>query len=113
MPLSGDFDGNKKTDLLQITPYGDAWVSLSDGTSFSAPERWGWLNFFYDEAAGNYPITADVNLDGRTDLIQITPFGESWVSFSMGDSFDTPENWGYQNFKFSREEKTIPFYLGY
>jgi hypothetical protein len=113
MPLSGDFNADGKTDLLQITPTGDPWVSLSTATSFSAPTRWGWLNFYYNEATGQYPITADVNSDGKTDLLQITPEGESWVSFSKGDSFDSPENWGFQNFKFSREEHWLPFYLGY
>jgi VCBS repeat protein len=113
MPLSGDFNADGKTDLLQITPTGDPWVSLSDGTSFQAPKRWGWISFYYNEDTGHYPITADVNCDGKTDLIQITPEGESRVSFSKGDSFTYPEYWGMQGFKFSREEHRLPFYLSY
>jgi len=113
MPLCGDVNADGKTDLVQITPEGDAWVSLSDGSAFQGPSRWGWLNIFYDETLGYYPIAEDVNCDGMTDLIQLCPDGEVLISFSRGSSFDYPRSWGNQGFRFSRTDHWLPFYLGY
>jgi len=112
-PLCGDVNADGLDDLIQITPTGDPWVALSAETIYQTPLRWGWLNFYYDETQGYYPLLGDVNADGKADLIQITPGGEQWVSLSTGDSFETPERWGWLGFIFSREKGYLPFYLDY
>ena len=112
-PLCGDVNADGMADLVQITPTGDPWVSLSTGTEFASPTRWGWLNFYYDETQGYYPLLADVNTDGADDLIQIMPSGEVWVSQSLGNSFGYPEYWGNPGFAFNREKGCIPFFFGY
>jgi hypothetical protein len=112
-PLCGDVNGDGLDDLIQITPTGDPWVALSAGSMYQVPTRWGWLNFYYDESQGYYPLLGDVNADGKEDLIQITPGGDPWVALSKGDSFDYPERWGWLGFTFSRDKGYLPFYLDY
>ena len=113
LPLVGDFNGDGMCDLVQITPTGDPWVILSDGNSFDLTQRWGWIGISYNESDGSYPLAADINADGKTDLIQVKPDGSAWVAFSLGDSFDNPEFWGFTGFRFSREDGWLPFYLNY
>ena len=113
IPLTGDFNGDGLCDLVQITANGDPWVTLSDGTGFITPSSWGFIDFVYNEKTGNYCLTADVNSDGRTDLIEIEQDGSAWVSFSQGNSFDVPEFWGNPGFHFSRNDGRLPFYLNY
>jgi hypothetical protein len=112
-PLCGDVNADGLDDLIQITPSGDPWVALSSGTMYLEPTRWGWLNFYYDEVQGYYPLLGDVNADGKEDLIQITPGGEQWVSLSTGEAFETPEKWGSLGFIFSRDKGYLPLYLEY
>ena len=112
-PLCSDVNGDGKDDLVQITPTGDPWVSLSQGTYYASPARWGWLGVYYQEAEGYYPLTGDVNGDGKADLIQINPAGESWVSLSLGDGFEPFEDWGAPDFIFSRENNRLPLFIGY
>jgi len=112
-PLCGDMNADGLDDLVQITPTGDPWVALAGESLYNPPTRWGWLNFYYDETQGYYPLLGDVNADGKEDLIQITPGGEQWVSLSTGEAFETPEQWGWLGFIFSREKGYLPFYLEY
>ncbi|MDA8239073.1 MAG: FG-GAP-like repeat-containing protein, partial [Nitrospiraceae bacterium] len=70
--LTGDFDGNGKTDILAIyeDPSGVFWytVFLSDGNGYSYPPNcdnsWVW------STGTNALITADVNGDGKSDLVR-------------------------------------------
>lgn len=112
-PLIGDVNADGFDDLIQITPTGDTWISLSTGVSYSKSTRWGWLNFYYDETQGYYPLIEDMNADGKADLIQITPSGEALVAPSTGTAFDYPEHWGWLGFLFDRDKGYLPFYLNY
>ncbi len=82
----GDFNDDGKVDLCQITEYGDAWVSLSTGTAFSSPTRWGWLGYrdAPDLGEGWWVFAGDANGDGIDDLIQLNEYGEAWVAESTG-----------------------------
>jgi cell wall assembly regulator SMI1 len=94
LPLAGDINGDNRTDLVQITEYGDVWVSLSDGPRFERARYAGYPGFVCDPSIGWLPLIGDVNGDGCCDLIQITsttPPGDIWVS--LGPDFYTAEKW--------------------
>lgn len=111
--MAGDFNGDSKSDLVQFVPNSEVWVSVSDGDSFSTPEKWGAIGFSYNEDEGSLPITGDFNSDGKTDLLQVTPFGDHWITMSNGTSFDLPEYWGTTGFYWSRTDMALTMYLGY
>jgi len=110
-PIASDVDGNGLSDLVQITPHGDAWVALSAETYYKPPCRWGWLGFHYNEATSHYILSGDVNTDLREDLIQITPSGDPWVALSSETIYDPPSRWGWLGFTWSREEHYLPLFL--
>ncbi|CAN5307808.1 hypothetical protein BH09SUM1_BH09SUM1_28960 [soil metagenome] len=86
--VAGDFSGDGKADLAQVTPYGDVWIVTSTGTAFSAPTRWGVPGFrdAYRAYDGNNfsAFAADIDRDGKDDLVQLTDAGEIWAAFSTG-----------------------------
>lgn len=90
----GDFSGDGKADLLQITPYGDVWVAASTGSAFSTPTQWAVLGFkdAYGgvDTAGYAVFATDLNVDGKCDLLQLTNTGELWGANSTGSGFSSP-----------------------
>ncbi len=93
--ITGDFNGDGKTDLLHLQAHADpqySWVALSkgDGTftfSRSLPGATAANNAYLD--ASNKEIsTGDFNSDGLTDLLHLQPNADpqySWVALSKGD----------------------------
>jgi hypothetical protein len=89
--LSGDFNGDGRTDVAGLAATGHWYVGLSDGTNFvtSFWLRWGavattgWKNF----------LVGDFNNDGRDDIAAQSAAGDWWVALSTGTSFTT-SNWG-------------------
>ena len=108
LPMSGDVNGDGKCDLVQTTEYGDVWAALSNGSGFNAPTRWGWLGFYYRPLDGWLPAMADLNGDGRDDILQFTPAGEVWCALSQGNSFGSPLNWGAVGFVYDEEQGKLP-----
>ncbi len=112
LPLTGDFNGDGISDIVQITASGDPWVALSTGSGFAAPTRWAWLGFIYNEDTRHYPMAADVNSDLKCDLIQITPTGDPWVALSTGSGFQASARWGWLGFTWNRTGYALPLFLG-
>ncbi len=88
-----DFNGDGKTDVAGRTSAGQWWVMLSTpaGTGFTAPAAWAawseglnWQNV----------LAADVNGDGKTDLVGRAANGQWWVARSTGATFVT-QPWGF------------------
>ena len=93
--LSGDFNGDGKSDITLIYYYGDgqtrAWTLYGNGTGFSAPTvTWdsGKWNFDADRATWT---TGDFNGDGKTDITALYNYGvpqvRFWTFTSTGNHF--------------------------
>ncbi|BCJ75427.1 hypothetical protein CS0771_49710 [Catellatospora sp. IY07-71] len=86
-PLTGDFTGDGRDDLVVFTHdgEGDVFVALSTGSSFANPVK--WHEFF--APWGEFPALGDVNGDGRDGLITFTLGGTNdvYVALSTGSAF--------------------------
>jgi FG-GAP-like repeat/FG-GAP repeat len=108
VPMVGDVNGDGKTDIITFarrpqfrsdgTMIGHApvYVALSTGTSFGPRQL--WHTFF--SLDGEVPRVADVNLDGKADIITFlhgTGDGARknnvYVAFSTGTRFETSVTW--------------------
>jgi hypothetical protein len=86
--LVGDFNGDRRADIVSIDPGGEALVALSTGSSFEAATTWvGRI--------GSNPVqylVADVNGDGLDDLVAVQADGSLTVAVSNATSFATTVN---------------------
>lgn len=103
-PLSAaDVNGDGKTDLICAYDYGNAntetFVQLSQGNKFA-----GWQSWSAATGPGKFTLTscnslsvADVNGDGRTDLICPYDYGnantETFVQLNQGGKFSGWQSW--------------------
>lgn len=96
----GDVNGDGKADLIafawgekEAPGWANVWVSLSNGNGFDAPSLWN-NGFCIREQTCR---VADVNGDGKADLVAFTPItGLVYVSLSDGLRFGPNAIW--QNF---------------
>jgi FG-GAP-like repeat len=84
--LTGDFDGDGKTDIAGWNADAAAWhVALSTGHSFD-PSAGFWIRGF---GAPGFMLTGDFNGDGKTDIAAWDFDAAAWrVALSTGHSFD-------------------------
>ncbi len=70
LPLSGDFDGDGRADIITLTlgSTGDVYVALSTGTAFGPGQKWH-ENFGFGTET---PAVGDVDGDGRADVVTYT-----------------------------------------
>jgi hypothetical protein len=92
-PLTGDFNGDGRDDIVTFThgQLADVHVALSTGTSFGAAGK--WHDFF--SLDGEVPAVGDVNGDGRDDVITFTrnSLADVYVALSTGTGFTASAKW--------------------
>ncbi|HEY0639063.1 MAG TPA: N-acetylmuramoyl-L-alanine amidase, partial [Pseudonocardiaceae bacterium] len=92
-PLTGDFNGDGRDDIVVFThgSLADVHVALSTGSSFGASAK--WHDFF--ALSGEVPAVGDVNGDGRDDIITFTrnSLADVHVALSTGSSFTASAKW--------------------
>jgi V8-like Glu-specific endopeptidase len=82
-PRVGDFNGDGRDDIVAFTHWNhDVYVSLSNGSSFSAPMKW------HDTFGnlGEQVAVGDVDGDGKDDIWTFADT-QVWISRSAGDRF--------------------------
>ncbi|GLZ33624.1 hypothetical protein Lesp02_58120 [Lentzea sp. NBRC 105346] len=88
VPLVGDFNGDRRDDIVTFTRggAGDAYVALSNGSSFVGTSV-KWHDSFAFGA--EFPAVGDFNADGRDDIATFTRggAGDAYVALSNGSSF--------------------------
>lgn len=112
----GDYNGDGKKDLLWIsttaalhvgTSTGAGFVGLNGNTSayyatgtdtslyyYLNGSQWGSMGNASNLDYYTRYLTADVNGDGKTDVVYVESDGGLWVALSKGQSFSTPVRWG-------------------
>jgi frataxin-like iron-binding protein CyaY len=86
-----DVDGDGKADLIFQGANNQFWVSKSNGASFDASTP-QWVQHGGTFTAGEAQY-ADVNGDGKADLIYQGKTNAFYVSLSTGNGFTDPAQW--------------------
>ncbi|SFQ66400.1 Repeat domain-containing protein [Amycolatopsis arida] len=93
VPAVGDVNGDAKDDIVTFTrnDLADVYVALSTGTGFTASAKW----HDYFGLSGESPGVADVNGDGRSDIVTFTQGANAdvYVALSTGTGFTTSTKW--------------------
>lgn len=96
VPLTGDFNGDGKTDICAYLPSQGQWyVAASLGSSFTSNGL--WLDAFAIENTSTpewRPFVGDFDGNGKSDICAYSPSqGQWWVALSTGSAFVSSGLW--------------------
>jgi hypothetical protein len=90
VPVSGDFDGDRKTDLVVFRPSSGGWLLRLSSAGYSinsfAYYQWG--------LPGDQPIALDFDGDGTDDLVVFRQDTGEWYMLFSSNGFSTA-NYGW------------------
>jgi hypothetical protein len=82
--VSGDFNGDGRTDIASQTSAGAWWVTTTPASGTATPQAWGTL------ATSQFATVGDFNGDKKADIAVRDPSDGSWqVLTSTGSGFTT------------------------
>ena len=82
--VSGDFNGDGRTDIASQTSAGAWWVTTTPASGTATPQAWGTL------ATSQFATVGDFNGDRKADIAVRDPSDGSWqVLTSTGSGFTT------------------------
>ena len=94
--MVGNFDGDSLDDIVGRDPSGRWWVTLTNPKMGTLAQTNTDSFALWNEAAGWRDVkVADVNGDGKDDLIGRTAGGEWWAGISNGTQFSTRKMAGW------------------
>jgi len=109
--VSGDFNGDEKTDLAILYKYGTnktgLWLFISKGMGFSVRKVWHSNAWSWDRSK---LVSGDFNGDEKTDLAILYKYGTTktglWLFTSKGNSFSVRKVWHSNAFSWDRSKIT-------
>ncbi len=72
MPVPGDYDGDRLTDVAVSRPSTAEWWVLQSSTSYASYRVFGW------GIGGDLPAPADYDGDGKADIAVCRPSTATW-----------------------------------
>ncbi len=103
--MVGDFNGDTLGDILYLkeTHIGKLHIFFAKAEGGFQEPYWApsYLYFQTNPDRGNdwTVFAADMNSDGKDDLVQLTEYSSVWIAYSTGTGFQTPVFGGGTDFQ--------------